>query len=126
MVEKNSPSFFPSAPFNRPLCAPKKSAGDSGNAAASPTNRLPVQLLSQSASLPSMRLPIASTYSSSSLTTLSTKPSALVATASSSPVPQPDCPIRISPTRIRHWQPKQHNQPAPIDLFPASCPLLLM
>src|SRR6202521_1933957 len=111
MVAQNSPSSSPSAPFARPPCAPRKSASASGNTALSPTTSQ-VLLPSRSASLPSMRLPIASISSSSSPTTLSTKPSALAATASSPPAPQPLCPNQISPKPTQPRQPRP-KQPSP-------------
>src|SRR6202795_4893762 len=108
---KNLPSSSPSAPFARPPCAPRKSASASGITAPSPTTRQ-VLLPSRSASLPSMKLPIASISFSSSPTTLSTRPSALAATASPPPAPQPLCPNQMSPKQIQpHWPPpKQSSQ----------------
>src|SRR4029077_5527719 len=112
MVAKNSPSSFPSAPFVRPPRAPRKFAGALSNAVLSPTSRLLAFLPSQSAYLPSMKRLIASISSSSLLTTLSTKPSAPAATASSPPAPQQPCPNQISPHRIQRQSPRP-RQPSP-------------
>src|SRR4029077_13892378 len=74
-----------------------------------------------------MKRLIASISCSSLLTTLSTKPSAPAATASSPPAPQPPCPNQISPHRIQRQSPRP-RQPSPRthQLFPATDPPLLI